>query len=175
MKHVVITPRTIIYDLLEAYPQLENVLIQAAPPFKKLQNPILRKTIARITNLSQAAIIGGISVDELIHTLRSHVGQEAVEFVAEQFQYVISKPQWYVHEQIVQTIDIREMLERGEQPVHMVFVELKKISKGQIVKIIAPFVPAPLIDKSLSLGYSHWVHTISEHLVEVFFTLQTSN
>lgn len=111
----------------------------------------------------------------MIHTLRSHVGQEAVEFVAEQFQYVISKPQWYVHEQIVQTIDIREMLERGEQPVHMVFVELKKISKGQIVKIIAPFVPAPLIDKSLSLGYSHWVHTISEHLVEVFFTLQTSN
>jgi len=170
MKHVIITPRTTIFDLLEAYPQLENVLIEAAPPFKKLKNPILRKTIARITSLSQAAIIGGVSVDTLIHTLRSEVGQESVEIVAEQSQYVISMPNWYADERVVQTIDTREMLERGEHPVHMVFAELQKMSEGQIVKIIAPFVPAPLIDKSLSLGYSHWVHQISEHLVEVFFS-----
>ncbi|WP_297095775.1 DUF1858 domain-containing protein [uncultured Draconibacterium sp.] len=59
MEKLIITPKTKIFDLLEAYPQLEDVLIRAAPPFKKLRNPVLRKTITKITTLSQAATIGG--------------------------------------------------------------------------------------------------------------------
>jgi len=70
MKTLIITPKTKIYDLLEAYPQLEDPLITAAPQFKKLKNPILRRTIARVTTLSQAATIGGIRVEDLVNALR---------------------------------------------------------------------------------------------------------
>jgi hypothetical protein len=47
-----ITPQTKVGELLDAFPELENVLIQIAPPFKKLRNPILRRTVARVTRLS---------------------------------------------------------------------------------------------------------------------------
>jgi hypothetical protein len=65
MGKLVITPKTKIQDLLVAYPALEEVLIELAPPFQKLKNPVLRKTIARVTSLSQAASVGGIAVETL--------------------------------------------------------------------------------------------------------------
>jgi len=33
MDKLIITPKTKIFDLLEAYPQIEDVLISVAPPF----------------------------------------------------------------------------------------------------------------------------------------------
>jgi hypothetical protein len=75
MEKLIITPKTKIYDLLESYPELEDVLTGAAPEFKKLRNPVLRKTITRITNISQAATIGGLNVEELVNRLREKVGR----------------------------------------------------------------------------------------------------
>jgi len=43
-----ILPTVTVHKLLVAYPQLEEVLIGIAPPFKKLKNPILRRTIAKV-------------------------------------------------------------------------------------------------------------------------------
>jgi hypothetical protein len=60
---LMITPETKIYDLLEAYPQLENKLITIAPVFSKLKNPVLRRTITRVTALKQAAIVGNVSLN----------------------------------------------------------------------------------------------------------------
>jgi len=34
MDQLIITPKTKVYDLIETYPQLEDVLISMAPPFK---------------------------------------------------------------------------------------------------------------------------------------------
>ncbi len=52
---LIITPQTKVKELLDAYPELEPVLIDMAPAFKKLRNPVLRRTIARVTSIKQAA------------------------------------------------------------------------------------------------------------------------
>ena len=67
---------TKVAALLDQYPELEGVLIEMAPRFKKLRNPILRRTVARIASLRQAAAVGGIPVGELVNRLRVEVGQE---------------------------------------------------------------------------------------------------
>lgn len=157
LKHY-ITPKTKVYDLLQNYPQLEETLIEWAPEFKKLKNPVLRKTVTRITNLSQAATIAGINVEQLVNALRSKVGQDRVEGIQEEEnKYNTTLPQWFSEERIVSRLDIRDMLNQGEQPVHEVLALLKKLGPDDILEITAPFIPAPLIDKSLSLGYEHWV------------------
>ena len=46
-----IEPVTKIAALLDHYPELEDVLIGMAPPFKKLKNPILRKSVAKVASL----------------------------------------------------------------------------------------------------------------------------
>jgi hypothetical protein len=71
-----ITPETKIGALLDHYPQLEEVLIEIAPAFKKLRNPILRKTVARVATLRQVAQIGDVSLAEMINKLRSEVGMQ---------------------------------------------------------------------------------------------------
>ncbi len=172
MEKLIITPKTKIFDLLEAYPQLEDVLIAAAPPFKKLRNPILRKTVAKITSLSQAAIIGGLKVEMLINTLRTEVGQKTSDVIeVENGDYITKKPDWFNENEITETIDIRDMLNAGEQPVHEVLSAVKKLNNNQTLKVIAPFIPAPLIDKALSLEFKHWLDKRGDEEYWVFFKL----
>lgn len=171
MEKLIITPKTKIYDLLEAYPQLEDVLISHAPEFIKLKNPILRKTIARVASISQAAVIGGLNVEELVNKLRVAVGQDNIHSIDETGKkYTTVCPDWFKAELIVKTIDIREMLNRDEQPVHEVLAAAKNLHENEILEIIAPFIPAPLLDKSLSLDYKHWLENKGEGEYRVFFT-----
>ena len=170
MEKLIITPKTKIFDLLEAYPQLEDVLISAAPPFKKLRNPVLRKTVAKITTLSQAATIGGLKVEDLINKLRTEVGQTNVDHVGDESGiYVTNQPKWFDENIIAETIDIREMLNAGEQPVHEIMSAIKKLNENEILKVIAPFIPAPLLDKSLSMNYRHWLDKKADEEYWVFF------
>ena len=170
MESLIITPKTKIHALLEAYPELEETLILAAPPFKKLRNPVLRRTIARVTTLSQAASVGGLKVEELINTLREAAGQQLQDHHEQEgSQYNFETPDWFAVASITLSIDISDMLNAGEQPVHEVLSAIKKLNPGEIIEIRAPFLPAPLIDKATGLGYAHWVNEVAEDDFLVYF------
>ncbi len=80
-----ILPTVTVHKLLEAYPQPEEVLIGIAPPFKKLKNPFLRRTIAKVATLRHISSVGGVPLDELISKLRKEVGQPdiAISYVTQ--------------------------------------------------------------------------------------------
>lgn len=165
---LVISPRTKVLQLIEAYPQLEDVLIEYVPAFKKLKNPILRKTVAKIATLQQAATAGNVRVEDLINRLRKEVGQDSVE-LANEVMYKTSQPDWFDQANIKSEFDVREMLNAGEQPVNQVISDLNQLKTDEIYKVIAPFVPAPLIDKALSLEIDHWVKKENEELFIIYF------
>jgi hypothetical protein len=170
MNDTLITPKTKIFELLQKYPQLEDYLVEAAPEFRKLRNPVLRNTVARITSLAQAAIIGGLPVEDLVNRLRKKVGQDTASFGHDQqSNYTIDCPAWFNGSNVIKTIDIREMINHGEQPVHEVLGQLQSIRSTEILEVIAPFVPAPLLDKSLSLGFRHWLEKRGPDEYHVFF------
>ncbi|QZT36534.1 DUF1858 domain-containing protein [Halosquirtibacter xylanolyticus] len=173
MHSLIITPKTKISDLLEAYPQLEEVLIGIAPAFKKLKNPILRKVVAKVTTLSQAAVIGDIKVEELVLLLRKEVGQEGVGMMeVEENRFQTTRPDWHDTSSIVETLDIREKLNEGEQPMHDILSSIKRLKSNEMLKVIAPFIPAPIIDKTLSLQYEHWLVEKGHQEYWVFFKKQ---
>jgi len=170
MEKLIITPKTKIYDLLEAYFELEDLLISMAPEFVKLKNPLLRKTIAKVANISQAAAIGGLNVEQMVNQFREKVGLESIEQIDDSgTKYNTSQPGWFETGTVVKVIDIREMLNRGEQPVHEVLSSVKALDENEILETIAPFIPAPLLDKSLSLGYRHWLDRKQEGEYRVYF------
>jgi hypothetical protein len=166
---LLITPKSKVLEVIEAYPQLEKVLIDYVPAFEKLKNPLLRKTIGRIATLQQAATIGNVKVENLINHLRREVGQEILNDQTENLHYNTQKPKWFDENKIIKETDIRTMLQSGEQPVHIILSDLNTISSEQIYKVIAPFLPAPLIDKSLSLEIQHWIDKKSDELFYVYF------
>jgi hypothetical protein len=168
MNTLLITPKTKVLELIETYPELEDVLIQVAPAFKKLKNPVLRKTVAKIATLQQAASIGNIKTEELINLLRKKVGQEL--FSGEGgTHYNYRKPEWFSEEKVIARVNASEMLAAGEQPVNQVVADLKGLKEGVIYELKAPFLTAPLIDKASSLGLKHWIDKRGEEEFFIYF------
>jgi hypothetical protein len=100
--------------------------------------------------------------------LRKEVGQELINR-GDDTVYNIKKPLWFDEALIEKSFDIREMLAAGEQPVNQVITDLSHLNSGKIYKLTSPFLPAPLIDKSISLKIDHWVLKDSENIVLVYF------
>ena len=168
MSNMIIAPKTKVAELIDAYPQLEQVLVDYVPAFEKLKNPVLRKTVARITTLQQAAVIGGVHVEDLINHLRREVGQELFAGAAAA-AYTIEQPGWFSEARVVAELDAKDMLAAGEQPVNQVIADLNALAPGDIYKVVAPFMPAPLVDKASSLGISHWITQKADEEVAIYF------
>lgn len=158
MTDLVITPETKVAAFLEAYPHLEDDLVACAPAFSKLRNPVLRRTVARVTSLRQAAMVGGIEIGALVNRLRRAAGQTDLTnpVVGEAIRSEDPSPSWYAADRVVGRTDAAAMLEAGEHPVHHVLDELRKLQARDIHEVDAPFLPVPMIEKAASLGYLHW-------------------
>ncbi|MDY0104347.1 MAG: DUF1858 domain-containing protein [Lentimicrobium sp.] len=165
---LIITPKTKVLQLIEAYPQLEETLISYVPAFEKLKNPILRKTVAKIATLQQAAAIGNVAVEELINKLRNEIGQDLFN-QNEESMYNKQQPDWYNASLVGGELDARAMLAAGEHPVNQVIADLKQLNPGKIYKLTAPFLPAPLIDKASSLNFDHWITKGDDEAVVIYF------
>ena len=169
MNKLIITPKTKVLELIETYPELEDVLIEIAPAFKRLKNPVLRRTVAKIATLQQAAAIGGVKTEELINRLRKEVGQDLI-MGESGTQYNYQKPEWFSEERIFTRFNASEMLEKGEHPVNQVIADLNNLEEGKIYELKAPFLTAPLIDKATSLGLKHWIDQRSREEFYIYFS-----
>ena len=165
MEKLIITPRTKVYELLQAYPELEDLLIEMAPVFKKLKNPVLRRTIARVTTLQQAAQVGEIPVHSLVNTLRQKVGQDSLEGLAAGSEGQVAKPAWLKEEKIVKRLDARPVIEQGGHPLGEVLTGVGDMKPGEIFELVTPFMPAPLIERVVAQGFDNW----SEKRAEDYF------
>ncbi|MCF8233781.1 MAG: DUF1858 domain-containing protein [Bacteroidales bacterium] len=152
---LIITPKTKVGELLKAYPELESKLVELAPEFKKLRNPVLRRTIARVTSLQQAARVGGVSVDEIVNKLRKAAGQDEIK-VEEATHLSGEKPDWLDEKNIRRTFDATETIAAGGHPLDIVLRETRKMKPGEIYLLLTPFLPAPLIDKVKEMGFETW-------------------
>lgn len=163
-----ITPDTKVGELLTFYPHLEDVLISLAPPFEKLRNPILKKTVAKVTSLRHASMVGNIQLSLLINKLREAAGLETLvnkeenAFCNDSFEF---KP-----EMIVLEYDAREDIDNGVVPGKKVLNGIKELKENEIYKLITPFTPAPLIDKAREKGYLTCSKKTGEEYFETYFS-----
>lgn len=168
-----ILPATKVAPLLDAYPELEPILIELSPAFKKLKNPVLRKTVAKIATLSQAAKIGKVPLRKMINTLREKAGLETISVDVDETVMSNEPPAWFTSGKVVQSLDGKPMLEAGEFPLTRVLEDLKIIKVGEIYEFQAPFLPAPLIEKITKQGYLCWAKEDgSKEDCTVYFTVQ---
>lgn len=149
-----VTPKTKVGELLDAYPQLEPVLFELSPSFAKLRNPILRKTVARVASLSQAAAVGGLKVDALVNRLRAELGQPPLGDAAADAAYLsAAPPAWLDETKITDRYDARPVIDGGGSPMAEILSRAKALPPGGILEFLAPFVPAPVLDMLKEQGY----------------------
>ncbi len=160
-----ITLDTKIYDLLKEYPFMEDKLIEINPKYKKLKNPVLRRTVARIASIKQAALVGGMEPIELLNLIRKEVGQPPLKDVAEKDVNIQKVPEWVTKEPSVE-IDGNRLLDEGKNPLAEINKILKELKKDETILLKTDFFPAPLVDEIKKRGYE----VFSANSNEVYFT-----
>ena len=153
-----ILPSTKVAALLDQYPQVEEMLIGMAPPFRKLRNQALRKTVARVASLQQAASVAGMPVRQFVNRLRAAVGQEALpseETPGGASSYFSPRPGWFDATKIVVSIE-EGAAEPDKMPVVSILQALVTMKPGEILELVTTFLPAPGIDVLRKKKLSVW-------------------
>jgi hypothetical protein len=158
MQAFLIEATTKVADVLSRFPQLEDELIDFAPPFAKLRNPLLRNSIGKVATLKQAAAVAGVPVTDLVNHLRTLVGQPLLEGDAgPEVDYFPAEPEWVAGTCVVGTLD--ERVEDPEQ-TEMAIVRVSRAARGldanQAVELLTTFLPAPGIEVMRRKGHATW-------------------
>lgn len=169
MSFLQITPQTRIGDFLDCYPEDEELLISLSPAFQKLRNPVLRRTIGRVATFQQVAVVGNISLETIINTLRKAAGQNQTNENMSTNNNLNTKPTWFNATMIAETLDAREMLQSGQHPLAEVIKRTSEMGSNQIFELITPFTPMPLIEKVIANGFEAYVEEISDSEKHTYF------
>ena len=137
---------TTIADLLNNYKGMKDILIGINPKFKKLNNPILRRTLAKFATVKQAAIIGGMKPEDLLNQLRVAVGQEPISLDLEDESGDSEIPAWAEQKAVVE-LNANKLLDADKNPLAEVRKALKKLKSGEVLALVADFKPEPLIEE----------------------------
>lgn len=151
-----ITPRTRVGEFLDAYPELEERLVQLAPAFKKLKNPVLRRTVARVATLAQAARVGGLTPHELVEALRQAAGQGPLDGASEReaTSEVSDTNPWIEAYSVVCEVDAEAVLATGGHPLEVVIRHLRELGDGASVAVLSEFRPVPLVEAVAKQGFA---------------------
>lgn len=147
-----------INEVLQAYPQLLDALVDLTPAFRKLRNPVVRKVQARLVTVEQAAGIAGLDPRQLVRTLNQAVGNTPPEedSAATSSPGPSAAPDWYGTTPVSQVLDVRPMLERGQEPFKLISVAARAVPEGEVLRLVVGFEPLPLYDALAKQGFVHW-------------------
>ncbi len=164
-----IDPESRIGDLLDAFPEAETALIAIAPKFKALKNPVLRRTVAKVATLEQAARVADMPVNELVQSLRQALGQDAGDMEAGGSVAAGDgdAPAW-IADGAKHEFDADAMLARGETPVGKVSEALAGMAAGEMLLVRSTFQVAPLIDTMRGKGHEVFTRKVGDDAWEAW-------
>jgi hypothetical protein len=150
---MLVNPETRVGPLLDAHPELEDVLIGLSPEFRRLKNPILRRTVARVATLAQVAKVGGLPVPDVVDTLRRALGQDTGHCDAHVAPDTLEWPAWAEAAAAPSWLDADAVLAAGGTPVGQLAAAAAAAAPGTILGLCAGFYPAPLVDTLRGKGH----------------------
>ncbi|TXG80477.1 MAG: DUF2249 domain-containing protein [Thermomicrobiales bacterium] len=161
-----------ISRVLQSYPELLDVLIDSAPAFERLRNPLVRRVQSRLVTVEQAAGIAGLDASLLVARLNEAAGLQSIEVVpAQQTKSAPAQeiPDWVRSARIAQEIDVRPYQKRGEEPFSAIMEAARQVPVGEMLALHNTFAPTPLYQVMSQRGFDHWARQLAEDDWEIFF------
>jgi len=156
-----ITLDTKIADLLNSHEDMKDILIDINPKFKKLNNPVLRRTVAKLATIKQAAIVGGMQPLELVNILRGKFDQPLIGDDESDTKDTQEAPKWIAQEP-KESINANELLDQEDNPLAKSFNILREFEAGDILSIASDFKPQPLMDEFEAKGFKVYCQEITD-------------
>lgn len=160
-----------IHAVLARDERLLEVLAAASPAFEKLRNTALRKTMARLVTVQQAAKIAGVDATTLcdrlnraLETPNGGLPRETAQPRAkvEVAQTNVPEALRQIPDERVVECDVREDLRAGKEPFRRILAAAQATPRGDLLKVRAIFEPAPLYGVLAKQGFSHFAERIAE-------------
>lgn len=165
-----ITPDTKVAELLKNYPELEGTILQFSPAFAALKNPVLRRTVAKVTSLQQAAKVGSINIVEMVNALRKEAGMPELgeNFCPGGEEVPVAVSQKRPTMPVTFVLDVRPIIDAGDHPKDIVVAQAEKLLPGECMELISPFPPVPLINLLQQKGFKVTMLAPEKGLVRTF-------
>jgi uncharacterized protein (DUF2249 family) len=158
--------------------RLLEVLVGASPAFERLRNAAMRRTLAKLVTIEQAARIAGVDVQALVERLNAAIRQDgpivapalplsaagAARDVPPLPAALLATP-----EERRVDVDVREDLRAGREPFQRIFDAARALPSGSVLRVRATFEPAPLYAVLAKHGLSHAVERLADDDWRVWF------
>lgn len=165
-----------ISEILNKYPQTLEVFVKVSPHFKKLENKILRKTLASRVNVIQAASIAGVNPDDLLIELNKSIKKDFDMSDTISKNYKIeslndNKPDELksISEDKIIELDVRPILEQGKDPFNDIMSKIRELKQDEILLLINSFEPIPLYSVLGNKGFDHYTEKTADVFKVYFF------
>lgn len=146
-----------------------DALLAASPTFSHLKNPVLRKTMAKLATVEQAARIAGIDAGALLARLNATLAGEAPQAVSEapRAEAAVSKADVpsglaTARARKITECDVREDLRAGREPFQTILRASRQVADGEALRLRAIFEPAPLYAVLGRQGFSHFTERLAD-------------
>ena len=147
--------------------RLIDIIAGHSPQLAKLRNSPIRRIMARVTTVAQAARLCGISAETLVAELNEALGIDAaiggdvsaaspssVSPVNEAANAELAaRPEWSLGGAV--ELDVRESLRAGQEPFSRIMETVASLEDGQLLRLRTTFEPVPLFAVLSKRGFAH--------------------
>lgn len=169
---MIINAETKISTLLKENPKALEAIIEISSKFSRLRNPVLRKIMAARTSIEAASKIGACSIDDFFKKLQPLgfiVDNAATGKTIEEGPRPIPAFMKNGNRSAVEELDVRPVIEGGNDPYAIIMGKVKQLPNGSILKLVNSFEPLPLIKILSKRGFEYYVEHVDADIVNTFF------
>lgn len=154
-----VTSGDTVSDVLARDESLVDVLVQYAPHFAKLRNRALRRMMARLVTIEQAARIANVPADRLVRHLNEALGlsSESADLEADEAASAKGRAEQAAAHPASATIielDVREDLRSGREPFSKIMSAVAALGANDVLLLRTIFEPAPLFGVLAKRGFA---------------------
>ncbi|MEX0906806.1 MAG: DUF2249 domain-containing protein [Gemmatimonadota bacterium] len=176
-----------VATVLAADETLIDVFVSMSPAFERLRRPRMRRVMARLVTVEQAARMGGVDVETLLQRLNRHTraaaaAQEGEVFVQEIRDSGVTTARAQAAEAAAEPValrcipveqrvelDVRDELRAGREPFSVIMAALRTVPRGGAFGARAIFEPVPLYAVMRRQGLLHWTERLADDDWRVWF------
>lgn len=151
-----------------------DALLAASPTFAHLRNPVVRKTMAKLATVEQAARVAGIDAAALVERLNATLAGEPVSTTplrraGDAAPIELPPAVARADQDAIVDCDVREDLRAGREPFRRILEAARSVGDGGVLKLRAIFEPAPLYAVLGRQGFAHFAQRLAEDDWVVWF------